>query len=203
MNNEVGRAMRPARAPDGGRMDSVTKETAAPTSGQLFWTFFRISALTIGGGYVMVPVIGREITGKRWLAEEEFYNLFAVAQSFPGPIALTTALVVGRRLLGIRGFLLAFLGILIPPFVAILLAALVLDGIAEYAPVRAFLDGAAAVIPGVVAALLWRMCVTRKWTVWRVVCAAAAVVAMILGRAWAVPIFFAAVLVAFMGELKE
>jgi chromate transporter len=168
----------------------------------VFWTFFRISALTIGGGYVMVPVIGREITKKNWLEEKEFYDLFAVAQSFPGPIALTTALVVGRRLSGFRGFIMALLGILIPPFVAVILAAMVLDGIGSYAPIRAFLDGAAAVIPGVVAALLWRMCATRTWTVWRVVCAAAACVAMILGHAWAVPIFFASVIVAFIGERR-
>lgn len=174
-----------------------------PKPGSLFWTFFRISALTIGGGYAMVPVIGREVTRKEWVEEKEFYNLFALAQSFPGPIALTTALVVGRRLLGLGGFFLAMIGILVPPFVSVILVSLLLNGIGGFAPVQAFLKGAAAVIPGLVAALLWRMCVTRDWTVWRVVCAVGAAAAITLGRAWAVPLFFASVFVAFLGERRS
>ena len=184
-------------------MNSVSQPESAVNPWKVFWTFFRVSALTIGGGYAMVPVIGREITNKAWIEEKEFYDLFAVAQSFPGPIALTTALVVGRRIAGIAGFVLALLGILIPPFVAVILVALLLDGFGDLAPVKAFLAGASSVIPGLVAALLWRMCVKRTWTVWRVVCAVAAVVAITMFRAWAIPLFFASVLVALLGEIKS
>jgi hypothetical protein len=128
-------------------MSSVPESQTMINPMKVFWTFFRVSALTIGGGYAMVPVIGREVTNKRWMEEREFYDLFAVAQSFPGPIALTTAMVVGRRVAGIAGFALAILGVLIPPFVSVILVALLLDGFGDLAPVRAFLDGASAVIP--------------------------------------------------------
>ncbi len=184
-------------------MDEDLNAPASPTPVGIFWTFFRISAVTIGGGYAMVPVIGREVTAKRWMEEKEFYDLFALAQSFPGPIALNTALIVGRKTAGIPGFCLALAGILVPPFVAVLAAALLLDGFGKLRPVRGFLDGAAAVIPGLVGALLWRMSRTRTWTVWRVVCTLCAAAAIILFRSWAIPLFFASVLVALAGELRS
>ncbi|MCK7517916.1 MAG: chromate transporter [Ignavibacteriales bacterium] len=109
-------------------MDRSSNHPASPSPGGIFWTFFRISAVTIGGGYAMVPVIGKEVTAKKWMEEKEFYDLFALAQSFPGPIALNTALIVGRRMAGIPGFCLAMAGILVPPFVSVLLVALLLDG---------------------------------------------------------------------------
>lgn len=184
-------------------MDRSSNHTASPSPGGIFWTFFRISALTIGGGYAMVPVIGKEVTSKKWMDEKEFYDLFALAQSFPGPIALNTALIVGRRMAGIAGFCLAMAGILVPPFVSVLLVALLLDGFGDYPPVRGFLDGAAAVIPGLVGALLWRMCTTRTWTVWRAACTLCAAAAIIFFRAWAIPLFFASVLVALAGEARS
>lgn len=184
-------------------MDRTPNSPASPSPADIFWTFFRISAVTIGGGYAMVPVIGREVTAKGWLEEKEFYDLFALAQSFPGPIALNTALIVGRRTAGIAGFCLALAGILVPPFAAILLAAVLLEGFGDLAPVRGFLGGAAAVIPGLVGALLWRMIRTRTWTVWRGVCTICAAAAVISFQSWAIPLFFASVLVALVGEARS
>ncbi len=40
----------------------------------IFFTFFRIGAFTIGGGYAMLPIIQREIVAK--------------AEMTPGPIAI-------------------------------------------------------------------------------------------------------------------
>ena len=184
-------------------MKRASATPGSPSPGDIFWTFFRISAVTIGGGYAMVPVIGKEVTSKNWMEEREFYDLFALAQSFPGPIALNTALIVGRKMAGIAGFCLALAGILVPPFVSVLLVALLLDGFGNYPLVRGFLNGAAAVIPGLVAALIWRMCTTRTWTVWRAVCTLSAAAAIVAFRAWAIPLFFASVLVALVGESRS
>ncbi|HSV55892.1 MAG TPA: chromate transporter [Magnetospirillaceae bacterium] len=183
-------------------MDGSPGGRTSPGAPEIFWTFFRISAITIGGGYAMVPVIGREVAARGWMEESEFYDLFSLAQSFPGPIALNTALVVGRRLGGGRGFCLAMTGILIPPFVSVLAAALLLRDFGGIPPVRGFLDGAAAVIPGLVGALLWRMCVSRKWTVWRAACTLCASAAVIAFGSWAIPLFFVSVLVSLAGEIR-
>ena len=48
----------------------------------LFTTFFRIGAFTIGGGYAMIPLIEADVVEKhRWLDKEMFMDLVAVAQT--------------------------------------------------------------------------------------------------------------------------
>ena len=57
---------------------------------QLFKSFFKIGAFTFGGGWAMISIIRREIVERhRWIADEEFLELLAVAQSLPGILAVT------------------------------------------------------------------------------------------------------------------
>ena len=75
----------------------------------------------------------------------------------------------GRRVAGLPGFLAAFLGILLPPFAAILLLAALLGAIGDWPVVQGFLDGAFAVVPGLTAALAFNMIRKRRWTPLRAV----------------------------------
>ncbi|OHD18962.1 MAG: hypothetical protein A2Y38_18610 [Spirochaetes bacterium GWB1_59_5] len=168
----------------------------------LFSFFFGISAVTIGGGYVMVPVIQRAVEKRGWLAEDEFYDLFATAQSVPGPLALNTAVFVGRRLSGAPGFVAAMLGILIPPFASIIALAAVLDVIGEWPAVKGFLEGAFAVVPGLTAALAFNMIKKRRWTPLRAGLTIAGAVAVTLAGTWAVPVFFSVVAVSWFADRK-
>ena len=65
---------------------------------ELFWTFFKIGALTFGGGYAMLPLIMSEVTGKAWIAEETLLNFVAVSESTPGPFAINMATYVGAEM---------------------------------------------------------------------------------------------------------
>jgi chromate transporter len=174
----------------------------APGPLRLFGVFFSISALTIGGGYAMVPVIGSALEKRRWVGEAEFLDLFAVAQSFPGPLAFTTALIAGRRLAGVRGALAAGLGVLLPPFGAIVLVGAVLARVGQLAPVKNFLAGAGATVPGLVAATIWKMTKTRKWTVLRAAAAISLAVLLCLLPGLTLPVFFGAVALLYLAEIK-
>ena len=58
----------------------------------LFLTFFKIGAFTFGGGYAMIPLIQREIVEKHgWMEDEDILDIFAIAESTPGPIAINSA----------------------------------------------------------------------------------------------------------------
>ena len=49
---------------------------------QLFWTYLKIGTFTIGGGYVMLSMIEREIVDRKgWIDREEFMNMIALALS--------------------------------------------------------------------------------------------------------------------------
>ncbi len=91
---------------------------------QLFSSFFKIGAFTIGGGYVMIPLIEKEVVKyRKWIGEEEFAEMLTLAQSSPGPIAVNTAVFVGYKVKGFPGLLATVLGTVIPSFAAILLIA--------------------------------------------------------------------------------
>ena len=91
----------------------------------LFISFFKIGAFTLGGGYVMIPLIEKEIVNKRkWISNDEFTEMLTLAQSAPGAIAVNTAVFVGYKLKGMRGMLATVLGTIIPSFTVILLIAM-------------------------------------------------------------------------------
>ena len=66
---------------------------------KLFLTFFKIGAVSFGGGYGMISLIREEALSNGWFTEDEFLNLIAVSESTPGPIAVNIAtFVVPRKL---------------------------------------------------------------------------------------------------------
>jgi chromate transporter len=91
---------------------------------ELFRSFFKIGAFTIGGGYAMIPLIQDEVVSRKgWLDDEEFLNMIAIAQSAPGVIAINTSIFVGYRLAGFKGAVVASLGSALPSFLIILVIA--------------------------------------------------------------------------------
>ncbi|NLW60688.1 MAG: chromate transporter [Firmicutes bacterium] len=136
----------------------------------LFFTFFRIGAFTIGGGYAMVPLIQKEVIEHRqWLDTEEFTTLLAIAEMTPGPIAVNTATFVGYWTSGVRGAVAATLGVVLPSFFIILSIAIFLPWITRYPVAERIFYG---VRPAVVALIgyaiynLGRKVLTNSFAVW-------------------------------------
>jgi len=87
---------------------------------QLFGVFFKIGLFTFGGGYAMISLIGHEIgERRRWIGPDELTEVFAIAESTPGPIAVNCATYVGYRREGVAGGVWATLGVVMPSFVII------------------------------------------------------------------------------------
>jgi len=88
----------------------------------LFFTFLKIGPVTFGGGYAMLAIIEREVTGKkRWMDSEEMNDIFTTASAIPGAIAINSAALVGSRLAGMAGALAATIGVLMPTVMIVLL----------------------------------------------------------------------------------
>lgn len=82
---------------------------------ELFITFFKIGLFTIGGGYAMISVVQDEcVERKKWLDNEEFLNLLAIAESTPGPIAVNMATYTGYVKGKIIGAVFATIGVILP-----------------------------------------------------------------------------------------
>jgi chromate transporter len=96
------------------------------TAFQLFFTFFKIGAFTLGGGYAMLSMVEKAVVDKKhWIPSDEFWDMIAVVQSLPGVFAVNTALYVGHKINGVRGAVAAMLGAIIPSITIILLLATV------------------------------------------------------------------------------
>ncbi|MEA4873933.1 chromate transporter [Anaerorhabdus sp.] len=87
---------------------------------QLFKSTFMLSACTFGGGFVIVSLMKKEFCEKlNWLEEDEMLDVTAIAQSSPGPIPVNASVILGYRMGGIVGSLVAVLGTIIPPMIII------------------------------------------------------------------------------------
>jgi chromate transporter len=87
---------------------------------KLFLSTFSLSAFTIGGGYVIVPLMRKKFVEElKWIEEEEMLNIVAISQSAPGPIAVNTSLMAGYRLAGVPGSFVSILGTVLPPLIII------------------------------------------------------------------------------------
>lgn len=94
----------------------------------LFWLFAKIGAVTIGGGYAMLPMLEREIVDKRpWVTKEELMDYFAIGQCTPGVIAVNTSTFIGYKRKGILGGISATLGMITPSIIFILIIAIALS----------------------------------------------------------------------------
>lgn len=121
---------------------------------QLFLTFFKIGLFTFGGGWAMISIIEKEIVDKhRWLEREDFLDLLAVAQSVPGILAVNISVVVGDKLRGTKGSVVAALGTILPSFLIILGIAIFLtpETIKNNAVISAIFKG---IRPAVVALII-------------------------------------------------
>ena len=92
---------------------------------KLFISFFKIGAFTFGGGWAMIPLIEREDVDKQnWIKQEDFVDALAIAQSLPGVLAVNISILIGNKLRGLKGCLMATLGTILPSFLIILAIAI-------------------------------------------------------------------------------
>ena len=100
--------------------------------GEIFKIFFIIGIQLLGGGYVIVPLLKKYIVDERqWLTEEELVDFYAMSQCIPGIIACNIATAAGYKTRGFWGALSALLGIITPPFFAIIALANILTNIID------------------------------------------------------------------------
>ena len=90
----------------------------------MFLSFSYIGLVTIGGGLAMLPIMEEEFVNKRkFLTKSEIIDVFALAQSIPGVIAVNTSLITGFKIAGILGGIMAGIGVMTPSFIIILIIA--------------------------------------------------------------------------------
>ncbi len=126
--------------------------------GVLFWTYLKIGAFTIGGGYAMLALIQREVVDNyHWLDEKEFLNMMALAQAAPGLIAVNSAIFLGHRLAGWKGVGVCVVGAVLPSIVVILLIAVFFSQYKDAPAVEAVFKRVRPAVVALIAATVVRL----------------------------------------------
>lgn len=173
----------------------------------IFGTFAKIGAFTIGGGYVMIPIIEREMVRKGWIPEEDMPDILVLAQSAPGILAINMAIYSGYRLRGIKGAVAASLGAALPSFIVILLIAAFFTGFKDNPVVVRIFRGVRPVAVGLILVpaiqLARKGC--RNWWAWTVLAASLFAVAFLkLSPVWVIlAVIAAALTIHFAKEARN
>ncbi|NLB85390.1 MAG: chromate transporter [Acholeplasmataceae bacterium] len=108
----------------------------------IFWTFFKIGLFTFGGGYVMLGIMQTTLVDKKkWLTEDEMFDLIAISESTPGPFAINAATFIGYKRANFIGSFFATLGTVLPSFVIILIVSYFLNAFESNLRLQNFLKG--------------------------------------------------------------
>lgn len=95
---------------------------------ELFWSFFQIGLLSIGGGYAAIPLIQNQIVEtKHWMTLAEVADIITIAEMTPGPIAINASTFVGMKIAGLQGAIIATIGCITPSCIIVLTLALLYD----------------------------------------------------------------------------
>ena len=125
---------------------------------KLFFSCLYLSTFTFGGGYVIVTLIKEKFVDElHWIEEDEMLDLIAIAQSAPGAIAVNGAIVVGYKLAGLLGALVAILATILPPFVIISAISYFYELFRDSFVISTLLAGMQAGVAAVIASVVWDM----------------------------------------------
>jgi len=87
------------------------------------WILIVVNALTIGGGFVMLPMLQKEFVEKyHWLTNKEFMDAIAIGQVTPGPLTVMNAFI-GFKIFGLIGAILAMVSSYLPCIIIVTLVA--------------------------------------------------------------------------------
>ena len=131
----------------------------------IFWSFLKVGAFTIGGGYAMIPLMQRElVTRHGWLSDEDFMDEVALSQAMPGVFAVNMASMTGYRLRGVRGAIVATVGNVLMPIVFILALAVFFRTFRDNPFVERIFMGLRPAVVALVAAPVFTMARSAKVT---------------------------------------
>lgn len=125
---------------------------------KLFTTFFKINALTFGGGYTIVPIIKDTfVKDLNLIDDDEMMDLVALAQGGPGAMAISTSLLTGYKLRGATGAIVCLIASSLPCLIILSIISLFYKEFRSNFYVNAALEGISGVICAVLLITVFNM----------------------------------------------
>src|ERR1700722_14764784 len=132
-----------------------TSTSTPPGLFELFTAFARMSVAGFGG---VLPFARRGIVDQhRWMTADEFNETFALCHFLPGPNIVNFTMVFGSRFRGIPGGIAAFLGLLGPPAIIMIILAALYQHFGDIDALRRILAGVSCAAVGLLISVVFRM----------------------------------------------
>ena len=120
---------------------------------RLFGVLFAVNLFTIGGGYVMLPILHDFfVVHYRWLTDKEFLDAVALGQITPGPLTIMNAFI-GYKVSGLAGAVAATAGSYMPSFIVVTLVTKYYLKLKDSTAVEAVFKGIKPAVVGMLAAV--------------------------------------------------
>lgn len=119
-------------------------------TGTIFVFFAKAGAFVYGSGLTIVPFLHVGVVSQlHWLTEQQFLDAVAVAMITPGPVVITVGFI-GYLVGGFPGACAAALGVFLPVYLFVVIAARFVERIAHNPRVMAFVKGITAAATGAI-----------------------------------------------------
>lgn len=122
----------------------------------LFIAFFRAGMLGYGGGLSAIPLMHKEVVKTyKWMDDDEFSDILALANTLPGPINTKLSGYIGWRLRGIWGLLTCIIATVLPTAFLMVLLLTVLNAYKDVAWVQGMSKGVLPIAGVMIGVLAW------------------------------------------------
>jgi chromate transporter len=123
----------------------------------LFYAFFKVGMLGYGGGPSSIPLVHKEVVEQyKWMNDDEFSDVLALANTLPGPIATKMAGYIGYQVAGVLGMLNALLASIVPTIILMIVLLTSLSFIKEKPWVAGMTKAVVPVVGVMLAVLTWQ-----------------------------------------------
>jgi chromate transporter len=120
-------------------------------TGTIFLFFAKAGAFVFGSGLTIVPFLHPGVVQQNhWLTEQQFMDAVSVAMITPGPVVITVGFI-GYLIAGFPGAVAAALGVFLPVYIIVVVAARFVEKISRNLRVMAFVKGVTAAATGAIA----------------------------------------------------
>lgn len=121
----------------------------------LFYTFVKIGLFSFGGGYAILPFLQQIFVDEGLMDAERYMSMVAISQITPGPIAVNASTFVGWDVGGFWGSVVSTIGVSLPAFFLVILAAKFFKKYEDRAITQNTLCGVRAVAVGLMFSAVW------------------------------------------------
>lgn len=132
------------------------KERDSLRQRDIFMAFFRAGMLGYGGGLSAIPLMHKEVVVTyRWMDDDEFSDILALANTLPGPINTKLSGYIGYRLAGMKGLLNALIATVIPTALLMILLLTTLNAYKDKPWVQGMSKGVLPIAGVMIGVLAW------------------------------------------------